>query len=146
MALNDRQKRFCEEYIIDSNASQAAIRAGYSSRTANRVGPRLLKNPEVKKYLNQLMQEVRSENIADASEVLNYLTSVLRGESSSEIVVVEGVGEGCSSARRVSKAPDEKERLKAAELLGKRYGIFTDRVGVEGAVPVIFTGEEDLKD
>ena len=62
---------------------------------------------------------------------MKYLTSVMRGEAMSEIVVVEGEGDGVSCARRVNKLPDEKEKLKAAELLGKRYGAFTDKVEVE---------------
>ena len=74
------------------------------------------------------MTEKESELIADQDEVLKYLTSVMRGESQSEIVVVEGTGDGCSEARAMEKAPDEKERLKAAELLGKRYGLYTEKV------------------
>jgi phage terminase small subunit len=74
------------------------------------------------------MAEKESELIADQDEVLKYLTSVLRGKTQSEIVVVEGIGDGCSEARAMQKAPDEKERLKAAELLGKRYGLYTDKV------------------
>ena len=74
------------------------------------------------------MAEKESQLIADQDEVLKYLTSVMRGESQSEIVVVEGVGDGMSEARAIQKAPDEKERLKAAELLGKRYGLYTEKV------------------
>ena len=62
---------------------------------------------------------------------MQYLTSVLRGESESAIVVVEGCGDGYSEARTVKKTPDEKERLKAAELLGKRYRIFSEKSEVE---------------
>ena len=69
--------------------------------------------------------------IAKQDEVLRYLTSVMRGESTSEVVVVVGEGDGYSSAKRVSKNPDEKERTRAAELLGKRYGSFTDRVEMD---------------
>lgn len=74
------------------------------------------------------MAEKESALIADQDEVLKYLTSVLRGESQSEEIVVEGIGDGCSEARTMQKAPSEKDRLKAAELLGKRYGLYTDRV------------------
>jgi phage terminase small subunit len=74
------------------------------------------------------MAEKQSELIADQNEVLQYLTSVMRGQSQSEVIVVEGIGDGCSEARAMEKAPDEKERLKAAELLGKRYGLYTDKV------------------
>lgn len=74
------------------------------------------------------MAEKEAELIASQDEVLRYLTAVMRGESHAEVVVVEGVGEGCSEARTMQKAPDEKERLKAAELLGKRYALFTEKV------------------
>jgi phage terminase small subunit len=74
------------------------------------------------------MAEKESELIADQDEVLRYLTAVLRGKTQSEVVVVENVGDFRSEARTMQKAPDEKERLKAAELLGKRYGIYTDRM------------------
>lgn len=74
------------------------------------------------------MAEKEKELIADQDEVLRYLTAVMRGQSVAEIVVVEGTGDGCSEARAIQKAPDEKERLKAAELLGKRYGLYTDKV------------------
>ena len=74
---------------------------------------------------------------------MEYLTSVLRGESESEIVVIEGTGAGCSDARRMNKAPDEKERLKAAELLGRRYGLFKADVNLE-VEPVVIVN--DLKE
>ena len=66
--------------------------------------------------------------IATQDEVLKYLTSVLRGESQSTEIVVEGTGDGCSEARALKKEPSEKDRLRAAELLGKRYGLYTDKV------------------
>lgn len=89
---------------------------------------RLLTNANVKKYIDKQLEKIHNEKTADAAEVMEYLTSVLRGQSRSEIVVVEGEGDGCSSAKRVEKAPDERERLKAAELLGKRYGLYKDVV------------------
>lgn len=128
MAMTAKQKRFCDEYLIDLNATQAAIRAGYSKNYANTNASKLLQITTIKQYIDERMAEKESELIADQDEVLKYLTSVLRGESHSEVVVVEGVGDGCSVARAMGKAPDEKERLKAAELLGKRYGIYTDKV------------------
>lgn len=74
------------------------------------------------------MAEKQNTLIADQDEVLRYLTEVLRGTSQSEIVVVENIGDFTSEARTMKKAPDEKERLKAAELLGKRYGTFIEKV------------------
>lgn len=126
--LTAKQQRFYKEYIVDSNATQAAIRSGYSKKTAYSQGQRLLKNVEGQIYLAELMKEKESKLIADQDEVLKYLTSVLRGESKSEEIVVEGIGEGCSEARTIDKAPSEKDKLKAAELLGKRYGLYTEKV------------------
>lgn len=146
MALNEKQKQFYKEYIIDTNATQSAIRAGYSKKTAYSQGQRLLKNVEGQKYLAELMAEKESKLIADQDEVLKYLTSVLRGESKSEEIVVEGIGDGMSEARTIDKAPSEKDKLKAAELLGKRYGLYTEKIDMDVNVPVMFSGEDDLED
>ena len=141
--MTESQKRFCDEYLVDCNATQAALRAGYSKKSAYSQGQRLLKNDEIKTYIDEQLKKMHTETIADATEVMKYLTSVLRGESKAEVVVVEGYGDGCSEARRMDKAPDEKERLKAAELLGKRYGIFTDKTTVN-VEPVVIVN--DLKE
>lgn len=146
MALTEKQKRFCDEYLIDLNATQAAIRAGYSKKTAGAIGAQNLKRSEIKTYIDQRMSEKEAALIADQDEVLKYLTSVLRGESLAEVVVVEGDGDGRSSAKRIDKAPDEKEKLKAAELLGKRYGLFKYNVSMAGTVPVVFTGEDAIEE
>lgn len=134
--LTPKQQRFCDEYLIDLNATQAAIRAGYSKKTAYSIGEQNLKKLELKEYIEQRMAEKEKALIADQDEVLKYLTSVLRGESQSEVVVVENIGDYMSEARKVQKAPDEKERLKAAELLGKRYSLFTEKVEASVIVPV----------
>lgn len=126
--LTAKQQRFCDEYLIDLNATQAAIRAGYSKKTARVIGAQNLSKLAVKNYINERMKEKEAELIADSDEVMRYLTSVLRGQSQSEVVVVENIGDYMSEARLVQKAPDEKERLKAAELLGKAHQIFVDKV------------------
>ena len=141
--MTETQKRFADEYLVDTNATQAAIRAGYSKKTAYSQGQRLLKNAEIKTYIDEQLEKMSSKKIADATEVMEYLTSVLRGESNAEVVVVEGCGDGYSEARTIDKAPDEKEKLKAAELLGKRYGIFTDKTSVS-VEPVVIVN--DLKE
>lgn len=128
MAMTAKMKLFCDEYLISLNATQAAIKAGYSEKTAYSIGQENLKKPEIKNYIEQRMAEKEAALIADQDEVLKYLTNVLRGQSQSEVIVVEGCGDGCSEARTMQKAPDEKERLKAAELLGKRYGLYTEKV------------------
>ena len=130
MELTEKQKRFIDFYIQLGNATEAAKRAGYSQRTAFNLGGRNLKNPLIRKELDKRLEEMKSSRIANATEVLEYLTSVVRGEAVSEIVVVEGCGMGESKARAIDKTPDEKERLKAAELLAKRYGLLTEKVEV----------------
>lgn len=126
--LTAKQQRFCDEYLIDLNATQAAIRAGYSKKTAKVIGAENLSKPYLKAYIRQRMGEKEKELIADQDEVLKYLTSVVRGKSRSSVVVVENTGDFMSKAREMEKFPDEKERLKAAELLGKAHGIFTEKV------------------
>jgi hypothetical protein len=129
--LTLKQKRFADEYIISGNATDAAKKAGYSEKTAFTIATENLKKPYIKQYIDQRIKELDDKKIAKQEEVLQYLTSVLRGESESAIVVVEGCGDGYSEARTVKKTPDEKERLKAAELLGKRYRIFSEKSEVE---------------
>lgn len=144
--MNKRQQKFADEYLIDCNATQAAIRAGYSEKTAYSIGDENLKKPVIKAYIEEQLERLHNEKIADAAEVMMYLTAVLRGEAKSEIVVVENIGDYMSEARKVQKAPDERERLKAAELIGKRYGIFKDNVNVSGAIPVIISDDLGVED
>jgi len=144
--MTDNQRKFCDEYIIDCNATRAYL-AAYphvkNEHSARTLASRLLTKVDIKTYIDEQLEKISNDKIADAKEVMEYLTSVLRGESLSEIVVVEGDGDGCSSARRMDKAPDERERLKAAELLGKRYGLFKDNVALE-VEPVVIVN--DLKE
>lgn len=126
--MTNKQIRFCEEYLIDLNATQAAIRAGYSEKTAGVMGSENLEKPYIRAYIDEQMEAKNKELIASQDEVLRYLTSVLRGESQSAELVVEGTGQGMSEAKIVYKEPTEKDRLKAGELLGKRYGLFTEKV------------------
>lgn len=144
--MTDKQRKFCDEYLIDCNATRAYRKAYPNVKkdsSAAVCAAKLLRIVKVQEYINEQLEKISSEKIATAEEVMQYLTSVLRGESQSEIVVVEGVGDGCSDARRMNKAPDEKERLKAAELLGKRYGLFKESVNLE-VEPVMLVN--DLKE
>ena len=136
--LTLKQKRFADEYIISGNIYQSAIKAGYSENYAKNINKKMVENGgKISDYIQEKLKEIDNEKIAKQEEVLQYLTSVLRGESKSTIVVVEGCGDGVSEARKVEKAPDEKERLKAAELLGKRYGLFTEKLEIEAEQVVI---------
>ena len=140
--MTKKQQKFVSEYLIDCNACQAAIRAGYSAKTARSIGQELLTKPDIKKAIDDQLEAMQDKTIASAEEVMQYLTSVVRGQSTSSVLSL--CGDGCQEV--IEKAPDEKERLKAAELLGKRYGIFTDKMSLEGAIPVIISGEDNLED
>lgn len=137
--MTAKQKRFCDEYIIDLNATQAAIRAGYSKKAARQVGNENMSKPYIKNYIEERMQEKEDSLIAKQDEVLKYLTSVMRGESKSSVLAMAGDG----VQEVIQKPPDERERTKAAELLGKRYRLFTDKVEVEGAVPIVIVDDID---
>ena len=144
--MTPKQKRFCDEYLIDCNATQSAIRAGYSEKSAYSAGQRMLKNVEVSQYIEEQLEKMHSSKIADATEVLEYLTSVLRGEAISEELMVEGCGDGISEVVHVEKKPSEKDRLKSAELLGKRFGMWNDKMNVNLNLPVFYEGEDGLED
>ena len=122
--MTAKQQRFCDEYLIDLNATQAAIRAGYSEKNARVVAAQNLAKLIIQEYISERMKDKESELIAGQDEVLRYLTSVMRGKSQSSVLArsYDGVEEV------IEKPPDEKERLKAAELLGKRYGLYTEKV------------------
>lgn len=138
MKLTEKQKRFADEYIISGNATQAAIKAGYSKKTANRIATENLSKLVIKNYIEERLEELKSERTADAQEVLEYLTSVMRGNETEEVLI--GVGEGVQST--VQKEVGAKDRLKAAELLGKRFALFTDKTEV--AVSEIPTFVDDI--
>lgn len=133
--MTDKQKRFCDEYLIDCNATRA-YKVAYPNVKKDEVasvnGSKLLRNTKVKTYIDEQLQKIENDKIADAKEVMEYLTSVLRGETKSAEIVVEGIGDGCSEAREMLKEPSEKDKLKAAELLGKRYGMWREKVEVSG--------------
>lgn len=132
--LTLKQKRFADEYIISGNATQSAIKAGYSKKTAGVIAVENLEKPNIKAYIDERLKELDDKAIAKQEEVLQYLTAVMRGQSKSAVVVIEGLGEGLSEARLINKTPDEKDRIKAAELLGKRYGAFTEKVDISGGM------------
>ena len=131
LPLTTKQKRFCQEYLIDLNATQAAIRAGYSEKSAYSVGQRILKNVEVKKYIVEQVERLKNEKISSAQEVLEYLTSVMRGEQKEQVPLMY-----YDKQILEEKSASIKDRLKAAELLGKRYALFTEKLEVEGATAV----------
>lgn len=122
-SLTVKQRRFVDAYIETGNAAEAARRAGYKSRNADVMGRENLRKPTVRKVLEARLKEIEDKRIAKAKEVMEFLTSSMRGEIKEEVVVVEGVGDGCSAARTIEKQIGANDRIKAAVQLAKRYGL-----------------------
>ena len=140
--LNDRQQLFVTEYVKDMNATKAAERAGYSKRTAYSQGQRLLKNVEIKKAVDNLLLEVRKNNVADAVEIEEYLTAVMRGKmKETEMINVWNFEQ-----ELVEVPAKQTTRIKAAELLGKRYSMWTDKQEIDLNQQVVFVDDVPLDD
>lgn len=122
MKLTPKQEAFVDEYIITGNASEAARRAGYSAKSAEATGRENLRKPAIQQAIEAEQAKIRSKRTATKIEVMEFLTSVMRGEITEEVVVVEGQGEGVSEARLVEKAPSIADRTKAADQIIKRFG------------------------
>lgn len=129
--LSVMQLKFVHEYVISGNATEAAIKAGYSKKTAGSQGNDLLKRPHIKDAIKKRLSEIEDSKIAKADEVLKFITSVIRGEIADSVVVVEGKGRGRSKAAIINKPAGLKERLSAAEKMMKRYGLLTEKVEVK---------------
>jgi phage terminase small subunit len=130
--LTAKQRAFIDEYLIDLNATQAAIRAGYSDHTAKQMGTENLAKPVIRDALEARMKEKEEQRIAKQDEVLEYLTKVMRGETEEE--VLRGVDVGVQEKTKIEVSA--KDRIKAAELIGKRYATWTDKQDVSITVPV----------
>lgn len=149
MGMTEKQKRFADEYLIDLNGTRA-YKVAYprvkSDAAASVNASRMLRIAKVKTYIDEQLEKMHNEKTADAQEVLEYLTAVMRNEQTEEVVVVEGTGDGCSEARTVEKDTSIKDRVKAAELLGKRYSLFTDKMELDADMALDITidyGEGD---
>lgn len=130
--LTPKQQAFADYYIEFGNAYQAAIEAGYSKNYAKGNVVKLLENVSVKTYIENRMEELKSERVADQQEILEYLTSILRGEQTEE--TLRGVGEGAQTIDDIDVSA--KDRIKAAEMLGKRYAMWTEKQQVENITPI----------
>ena len=141
--MTEKQMLFAEEYLKDLNGSRAykAVYKNVKKDSAAEAGAsRLLRNVKVKAYIDKRLEEIHDENTADIKEVMEYLTSVMRGSSKSEVLCLED-----GSQKVIKKHPEERDRLKAAELLGKRFGMFKDNVSLDLIVPK-FSGDDELED
>lgn len=145
-SISEKQRRFADYFIETGNIYQSAIKAGYSKNYAKAQAHKLLENVGIKNYIDKRLKELEEKRVASATEVMQLLTSAMRGELDEEVVVVESIGDYCSEARVVKKKIGLKDRIKAAELIGKRHRLFTDKVQVEGVVPVMIVGEDEIED
>ena len=139
--LTIKQKRFVDEYIISANATDAAIKAGYSKRTAKSIGAENLTKPDIVNALREKEREIQSKKIAKQEEVLEYLTSILRNEQTQQTLI--GVGKGVQAITDIELSAADK--IKAAELIGKRFGMWTDKVDLD-IKPIIIDGADELED
>lgn len=139
--LTEKQERFIDYYIELGNATEAARRAGYSEKTAKQIGNENLTKLDF--FIKGKLKELEDARIAKAEEVLKYLTAVMRGEETEEVVVVENLGDFMSRATTIDKQVGAKERIKAAELLGKRYALFTEKLDVNEPISITIKRKGD---
>ena len=118
--LTEKERIFADEYIKTTNATQSAIKAGYAENSASVTGSKMLRKPKVRQYIDAVMNERSKNTIATADEVLEYLTRVMCGEEK------DAFGLDVSVA----------DRTKAAELLGKRHMLFTDKVKLDAEIEI----------
>lgn len=118
--LTEKERIFADEYIKTTNATQSAIKAGYAENSASVTGSKMLRKPKVRQYIDAVMNERSKNTIATAAEVLEYLTKVMNGEEK------DAFGLDASIA----------DRTKAAELLGKRHMLFTDKVKLDAEIEI----------
>jgi phage terminase small subunit len=130
--LTLKQKAFADYYIETGNATEAAIKAGYSKKTAKETGYENLTKPHIKAYIEERMAEKDKKRIASQDEILEFLTKVMRGEITEQVPIF--VGEGFQHLE--DKDISAKDRIKAAELLGKRYMMWTEKQNIDANMQV----------
>ena len=153
--LTQKQRMFCDEYLIDLNATQAAIRAGYSEKTARNIASENLAKPYIREYIDERLKEKEKQLVADQDEVMRYLTEVMRRQKTESVVVTLNketstyVPDENGTMRKqtikeeipqVVKVPAYlKDANKAAELLGKAYGLYKEKVDVDADMDLNIT-------
>lgn len=144
--MNIKQKKFADHYIELGNATEAAIIAGYSKKTARTIASQLLTKVDIKEYIEDQLKKIEDQSIAKSEEVLKYLTRILRDQETEEVIVVRSCGNFETEIEVVNKKISAKDKIKAAHLLGKRYKLFTDKVEADLKELVVFINDEDIED
>ena len=130
-SLSEKQRRFVDYYIQSGSSAEAARKAGYSSRSAVKIGSENLTKPDIRNAIQERLKELEDARIAKDKEILMYLSDVMRGRLSEEIVATIGKGDGSFEPTIIVKKVGIKERNKAAELLAKILGIFQSKAEIE---------------
>lgn len=141
MKLTAKQQKLVNEYIKTGNAYQSAINAGYSESYARVDVHKALAKPSLRNAIDERMEELKKQSIADQDEILQYLTSVVRGEITDQELIPIGIGKGEMEVESLEKRSDTNARTKAAELLGKRYMMWTDKQQIETNATVQFNDD-----
>lgn len=139
--LTVKQQAFADFYIELGNATDAYLKAYPNVKkeaTARAAGSRMLTNVSVKSYIDNRMEELKTERVADQQEILELLTAIARGETTS--ATLRGIGEGAQTIDE-DMPPTTAERIKAAELLGKRYRMWIDKVENDNTERVVIVDD-----
>ena len=143
--VTPKQERFIQEFIKCGNATQSAINAGYSKKTANEQASRLLAKVNIQKRLKELQEQVKNDKIMDARQMQEVLTSIILQQSEEEVLMVEGCGDGISEVVKKKKTASQADRIKAIQLLARMQGVL-DNSAVLNVVLPVFDGEDELED
>lgn len=143
--VTPKQERFIQEFIKCGNATQSAINAGYSKKTANEQASRLLAKVNIQKRLKELQEQVKNDKIMDARQMQEVLTSIILQQSEEEVLMVEGCGDGISEVVKKKKTASQADRIKAIQLLARMQGVL-DNSAVLNVVLPVFNGEDELED
>ena len=128
--LTLKQQKFADEFIANGgNAKQAAISAGYKPKAAKQMGAENLTKPYLQNYIKERRQALADSKVDDQREIVEYLTNVMRGNHTEQALI--GVGKGEQGITDIDVS--EKDRLKAAEMLGRTLMMFTDNVNVQSS-------------
>lgn len=162
--LTEKQQRFVDEYLIDLNATQAAIRAGYSAKTADVQGSRMLGNVKVQQAISEAMAERSKRTGVNQDRVVLELAKIafvkmpdlvdsegrIRDDATDDdIACIESIKYKSSESETGSSVEREVKispKLKALELLGKHLGMWNDKLDVTVTQPIVITGSDDLED